>query len=122
NLGAGTLIADGERLLDRPVVLNGSARRNDGPQRGLQPRPVFRSLAYLDIRRQAEKRAAPVCAAPGVGAVKAFIAGLRLALRHVAHHVAPDPGWGQLTGLHASHGLDVSGDPLFNPMVIAGDV
>ena len=83
------LIADRQRLVQRPLMIDGPALRHDGAQRVLQAFFVARLPANFDIGNQAEHCPAPVRSAPGVRVIQPLVARSRFALVHVAHHVVP---------------------------------
>ena len=83
----------------------------------LQAKLVAGGFADFDVGEQAEHRAAPIFAAPGVGIVEAAVAGLRQALRHVAHHRLPDFRRREIAGLHPRDRFDIDGKPLRQPGV-----
>jgi len=115
---AGGGIAHGQRLCERPVLADVAAMIHNAAQRVLKPHAIVRLLANLHVGQQAELRAAPVGEPPGLREVEAFVAGRRIALRHVAHHVPPDFARGQQPVMHAGDRLNIGREAFFDPMMI----
>ena len=116
--GAGGLVAHGERAFDVPVLSDHAASIEDAAQRILQAHAIVGLLPDADIGHQAKHCSAPVGASPRVGAVETLIAGLRFALRHVAHHVRPHVFSGELAGLHPGDRFDVNRYAFFDPVMV----
>ena len=70
DMGAGGAIADGERLIQRPFVIDGAALGDDGAESVLEALAVLGFAADGDVGHQAEQGAAPVGATPGVGMIE----------------------------------------------------
>src|ERR1700744_1095786 len=111
-------IADFQSARQRPLVIDGSTSGDYGAQSSLQSLAIAGCDANLNIRYQAEESAAPVGAAPGVGAVEPLVARLGFALAHAVEHVAPDLLCWQFTSLHTCDWFDVSGQTFFHPVLI----
>ena len=69
------LVGRSKNALDRPIGLDIAAGRDDAAHRILQAETVGSRFANFDIGEQAEHRAAPILAAPGIGIVEAFVTG-----------------------------------------------
>ena len=74
DVGAGGAVADGEGLVEGPVVVDGAALGDDGAEGVLEAFSVLGFAADGDVGHEAEERAAPVGASPGVGAIDALVA------------------------------------------------
>ena len=117
-MGPRRTVTDLECARQWPIVIDSAAGGNDSAKCVLQTLAIAGSDADLHIGHQAEERAAPVGAAPGVRVVQAFVARLRFTFPHAVEHVAPDLFCGKLAGLHTRDGLDVSGQPFFHPVLV----
>lgn len=121
DFGAGGFVGGGQGAVDRPVVVDGAPSVDDGAQGLLKALLVVGLFAELDVGEEAEAGASPVGAGPGGSAVESAVAGLWIALRHVADHVGPDGFLSELAGLYSGDGFDVDGGAFFEPVVLVGE-
>ena len=101
-------------------MIDGAAIGHDGAKSFAEAFAVSGFAVDLNIGDEAEHGSAPVGPAPGVRVVQPQVVGCGLAFVHVVHHVAPNLLRGQLAGFNACNGLNVGGETLFYPVLIAG--
>ena len=119
-MGPGGAVANGKGAIEGPVVVDGAAFCDHSAQGILQAFAIACLAADFDVGDEAEERAAPVGATPGMGSIDARITGPGLALAHAMHHVSPDLLRLQFPGHDAGKRFNVSRDSLFHPMLIVG--
>ena len=110
-------VSDFQGFLQIPFLLNVSAGVEDSAQRVLQTFLVIGFLVNFDVGEQAEKRAAPIGASPGVSVVEAFVAWAGQAFGHVAHDFEPHLIYIHVMGADTGEGFDVNGDAFFDPVM-----
>src|SRR3569833_4662398 len=106
-----------QRLGQIPVLINRPAMLHNRSQRVLQPYSVVCLFPDRYVSNQAEHSTAPVRSSPAMRVIQPLIAGLRLALVHIAHHVVPHAARGQLARHHTRQRLHIGRQPLLHPVL-----
>jgi hypothetical protein len=115
-------VAHLQRARERPAGPDVAAGGEDARERIRHAFAVVRLLVDPDVRHQPEGRAAPVGAAPRLGAVQAAVAGTGQALGQTLDEVDPDRFGPGSPDAQTRERLRVGREALLGPRVVRGEV